>query len=70
MTTVHELQLRDAGEIPMGDHDFGLDVIVTPDRVIECPKRTTGGRIHWDELTPEKVESIPLLRAMARGSER
>lgn len=70
VTTVHELQLRDAGEIPMGDHDFGLDVIVTPDRVIECPKRTTGGRIHWDELTPEKVESIPLLRAMARGSER
>lgn len=70
VTTVHALQLRDAGEIPMGDHDFGLDLVVTPDRVIECPKRATGGRIHWDELTAEKIESIPLLRAMASTLER
>lgn len=65
VTTVHELQVRPAGEIPMGDHDFGLDVIVTPDRVIECPRRSSGGSIVWEALTPEKIESIPLLQTMA-----
>lgn len=65
VTTVHERQVRAAGEIPMGDHDFGLDVIVTPERVIDCPPRRSGGRIEWGELTSEKIESIPLLAAMA-----
>ena len=65
VTTVHERQVRAVGEVPMGDHDFGLDLIVTPDRVIECPPRRSGGRIEWAELTPEKIASIPLLRAMA-----
>ncbi len=65
VTTVHERQVRPDGEIPMGDHDFGLDLIVTPERVIECPPRRSGGRIEWDELTDEKIDSIPLLRVMA-----
>lgn len=70
VTTVHERQVRPSGEIPMGDHDFGLDLIVTPDRVIECPKRRSGGRIEWDELTDEKVDSIPLLQTMAARMRR
>ncbi|WP_436794401.1 5-formyltetrahydrofolate cyclo-ligase [Actinospongicola halichondriae] len=65
VTTVHELQVRPPGEIPMGVHDFGLDFVVTPDRVIECPRRSSGGSIVWAELTSEKVGSIPLLQAMA-----
>lgn len=66
VTTVHELQVRDTGEIPMAAHDFGLDLIVTPDRVIECPSRTRRPGIDWDALTTEKIAAIPLLARMAR----
>ena len=70
VTTVHERQVRDAGEIPMGDHDFGLDLIVTPDRIIECPGRRSGGRIVWDELTDDKIAAIPLLQRLAVRKDR
>ena len=68
VTTVHDVQVRPAGEIPQTGHDFPLDLIVTPDRVIECP---TGDRapaaIHWDELTEQKIASIPLLGRLRDG---
>jgi 5-formyltetrahydrofolate cyclo-ligase len=64
VTTVHELQVRPAGLIPTTDHDVPVDVVVTPERVIDCRKRRgprpTGG-IRWPELTEEKIASIPLL---------
>jgi 5-formyltetrahydrofolate cyclo-ligase len=71
VTTVHERQVRPVGEIPMADHDMRLDIVVTPDRVIECPagdRRPPG--IRWSELTEDKIAAIPLLRSMApqRGS--
>lgn len=65
VTTVHERQVREPGEIPMGEHDFGLDLIVTPDRVIGCPGRDTGGNIVWDELTDDKIAAIPILASLA-----
>jgi 5-formyltetrahydrofolate cyclo-ligase len=62
VTTVHELQVRPAGTIPTTAHDVPLDLIVTPDRVVEC---RTGPRppasIHWPDLTEEKIAAIPLL---------
>jgi 5-formyltetrahydrofolate cyclo-ligase len=66
VTTVHELQVRSAGTIPLTDHDVPLDLIVTPDRIIDCrpqhgPRRPA--RIRWADLTEEKVEAIPLLAA-------
>src|SRR5580700_3328681 len=36
VTTVHELQVRQPGEIPLTGHDVPVDLIVTPDRVIDC----------------------------------
>src|SRR6202451_3371548 len=36
VTTVHEIQLRPAGVIPVTDHDVPVDFIVTPERVIDC----------------------------------
>ncbi len=71
VTTVHEVQVRPAGEIPTADHDVTLDLIVTPDRVIEVPrrKRRRGGGILWDGLTDEKIEAIPLL-ARLRAARR
>lgn len=63
VTTVHERQVLEAGEIPMGEHDVPLDWIVTPERAIRCegPYERPRG-IRWDELTDEKIESIPLLK--------
>ena len=67
VTTVHELQVRPAGLIPTGPHDVPVDLIVTPDRVIDCrgtrrPRPTDG--IHWPALTEDKIAAIPLLAAM------
>jgi len=63
VTTVHELQVRPAGVIPRTAHDIHVDLVVTPDRVLGCPRPAGTARpsIRWDELTDEKVASIPLL---------
>lgn len=64
-TTVHPLQVVD-DDLPETEHDFRVDLIVTPDEVIW----TRGGRrppgIIWPHLADEKVASIPVLRAFAR----
>jgi len=67
VTTVHELQVRPAGQIPTAAHDAPVDLVVTPERVIDCRPhrgpRPTGG-IRWAELTDEKIAAIPLLAAL------
>jgi 5-formyltetrahydrofolate cyclo-ligase len=70
VTTVHELQVRPPGTIPLTGHDVPLDFIVTPDRVIDCrrvrgPRPTAG--IRWEDLTEEKIAAIPLLAARRAG---
>ncbi|MEU4684813.1 5-formyltetrahydrofolate cyclo-ligase [Streptomyces xinghaiensis] len=62
VTTVHSLQVVD-GPIPAGEHDAGVDLIVTPDDVISCsaPHRPAG--LLWDRLPPEKIAAIPALAA-------
>ena len=66
VTTVHELQVRPAGVIPVTDHDVPVDFIVTPERVIDCrparAKRPAAG-IRWEDLTDEKIAAISLLAA-------
>lgn len=69
VTTVHEIQVRAAGEIPLTDHDVLVDFIVTPERVIDCrprhgPRPLPG--IRWEDLTEEKIAAIPLLSAQPR----
>jgi 5-formyltetrahydrofolate cyclo-ligase len=66
VTTVHDLQVRAAGEIPTTRHDIHVDLVVTPERVIECP-RPRGyerPRLRWHELTGEKIAAIPLLQRL------
>jgi 5-formyltetrahydrofolate cyclo-ligase len=60
-TTVHQLQVVDE-ELPETEHDFSVDVIVTPDEVIECrpPRRPAG--IVVDHLSAGRVREIPVLR--------
>ncbi|MFC4944499.1 5-formyltetrahydrofolate cyclo-ligase [Pseudonocardia sp. GCM10023141] len=65
VTTVHELQVRAAGTIPMTAHDAPVDLVVTPERVIDCRERRAArpdGGIRWAELTEEKIAAIPLLQ--------
>jgi 5-formyltetrahydrofolate cyclo-ligase len=72
VTTVHELQVRAAGTVPAAPHDAPVDLVVTPERVIDCrPRRgpRPDGGIRWSELTPEKIEAIPLLRALRAAQE-
>lgn len=62
VTTVHEIQLLEPGEIPMTEHDVPLDWIVTPERTIECAgEHARPAEIEWEELTEEKIAAIPLL---------
>ena len=66
VTTVHELQVVSAGTIPLTSHDVPVDLIVTPDRIIDCRLRhgpRTAAGIYWDDLTEEKIAAIPLLAA-------
>ncbi|TQK45293.1 5-formyltetrahydrofolate cyclo-ligase [Streptomyces sp. SLBN-118] len=67
VTTVHTLQVLDE-ELPATGHDFGVDLIVTPDEVITCrdPHRPKG--LVWEHLDAEKIASIPVLAARAPAS--
>ncbi len=67
VTTVHELQVRPSGSIPVTGHDIPVDLVVTPERIIDCrpgrgPRPAAG--ISWPELTEDKIAAIPLLSAL------
>jgi 5-formyltetrahydrofolate cyclo-ligase len=66
VTTVHELQVRSGGTIPLTSHDVPVDFIITPERVIDC-RGQLGERgqpeICWADLTDEKISAIPILAA-------
>lgn len=64
VTTVHDAQVLPARTIPQAAHDFLVDVIVTPTRVIEPRHARRRTRIVWSELTEEKVAAIPLLERL------
>ncbi|GGL96852.1 5-formyltetrahydrofolate cyclo-ligase [Micromonospora yangpuensis] len=61
-TTVHPLQIVD-GPLPESSHDFGLDLIVTPNEVIECRRRQRPTGIYWNSLSAKKIDAIPVLKA-------
>jgi 5-formyltetrahydrofolate cyclo-ligase len=61
-TTVHELQLLDQ-QLPETEHDFRVDVIVTPAAVVRTPSRRRPPGILSDHLDAEKRAAIPVLNA-------
>jgi len=69
VTTVHDLQVLDE-DLPETEHDFSVDVIVTPTRVIACgpPRRPRG--LYWDHLDPGKISAIPALKNHAARSSK
>lgn len=63
VTTVHPLQILDE-PLPETEHDFSVDIIVTPDEVIFCPLRRQRPReLLWSRLTDEQLAAIPVLAA-------
>ena len=69
VTTVHPLQVVDDA-MPETEHDFSVDLIVTPDEVIECePQRRPTG-LYWNNLTAAKIAAIPVLAARAAAARR
>ena len=60
VTTAHPLQVSDQ-YLPETRHDFGVDIIVTPDEVIRCGKHTRPPGIVWSDLSPDKIKAIPAL---------
>jgi 5-formyltetrahydrofolate cyclo-ligase len=66
-TTVHELQVLDE-ELPELSHDFRVDLIATPQRIIWCSKSRRPRTIDWSSLSPAQIAAIPVLKTrMDRG---
>jgi len=60
VTTVHSLQVLD-DHLPESEHDFGVDMIITPDEVIYCPSPRRSSGLMWEHLSNEKINAIPVL---------
>jgi 5-formyltetrahydrofolate cyclo-ligase len=63
LTSVHELQFVE--EAPLNEHDFTVDLISTPERLL----RTKGPRVRprgilWQELTEKQTREIPILKKL------
>lgn len=63
-TTVHELQVLDE-DLPELSHDFRVDLIATPSRIIWCSEPKRPHAIDWSALTAAQITAIPVLKARA-----
>ncbi|MEM9484753.1 MAG: 5-formyltetrahydrofolate cyclo-ligase [Cyanobacteria bacterium P01_F01_bin.116] len=63
VTTVHDLQMVDASELPMQPHDWGLDLVVTPNRTWRIDNRHPKPMgLDWDRIQSDQLADIPILR--------
>jgi 5-formyltetrahydrofolate cyclo-ligase len=65
-TTVHPLQVLDE-ELPETEHDFRVDLVVTPDDVVETASRKRPAGILWEHLDEDKIAAVPVLARMRAG---
>ena len=65
-TTVHQLQLLDE-KLPETEHDFRVDVIVTPSAMVRTQRRRRPSGLLWDHLNAEKRAAVPVLGALGPG---
>ncbi|MBO3803825.1 MAG: 5-formyltetrahydrofolate cyclo-ligase, partial [Candidatus Brockarchaeota archaeon] len=64
-TTVHDVQVVD--EIPVEEHDFLVDLVVTPTRTIRTNRtRSQPKGIIWEEITPRMLEEMPVLKELKK----
>jgi 5-formyltetrahydrofolate cyclo-ligase len=66
VTTVHPVQLLDE-DLPETGHDFRVDLVVTPDEVVECRQRRRPPGVLWEDLDDEKIAAVPALAAQRGG---
>jgi 5-formyltetrahydrofolate cyclo-ligase len=66
-TTVHDVQVLEQ-ELPETEHDFRVDFVVTPTRVIRCPRGRRPKGVLAEHLDADKIAAIPAL--VARQSPR
>ncbi|MBP8539466.1 5-formyltetrahydrofolate cyclo-ligase [Streptomyces sp. MK37H] len=64
-TTVHSLQVLNE-DLPETEHDFRVDLVITPDETFECKSYRCRSGIIWDHLTPEVIAAIPVLASRSR----
>jgi len=63
VSTVHELQVVDE-DVPLGDHDVPMDLLVTPERLVETGAGAKPDGIAWNTLSEEKIAAIPILQRL------
>ncbi|MFC7214541.1 5-formyltetrahydrofolate cyclo-ligase [Saliphagus sp. GCM10025334] len=61
-TTVHERQL--VSGLESDTHDVPMDLIVTPERVLRPDPADRPAGIDWNALADERLDEIPILRAL------
>jgi 5-formyltetrahydrofolate cyclo-ligase len=66
-TTVHPLQVL-GEELPETEHDFRVDVVVTPDDVVETGARRRPPGILWHHLEETKIAAVPVLARLRAPS--
>ncbi|MGY0057731.1 5-formyltetrahydrofolate cyclo-ligase [Streptomyces sp. LZ34] len=59
-TTVYPLQVVKE-VLPEAEHDFRVDLIITPDETIECPPHPRPPGIIWECLASDSIATIPAL---------
>jgi dihydropteroate synthase len=64
--TVDPLQVLDEA-LPEAAHDFRVDLIVTPDEVIQAAHPRPRPGIIWADLEADKIRAIPVLAACERS---
>lgn len=65
VTTVHDVQLVDE-ELPETEHDFRVDVVVTPTARVRTRARRRPPGVLWEHLDADKLAAIPVLEAWSR----
>ncbi|GGM56168.1 5-formyltetrahydrofolate cyclo-ligase [Halarchaeum rubridurum] len=70
-TTVHERQVFETATWPVADHDVPMELVVTPERVVEtdAPYARPSG-VDWDAVSAEDRAEIPILAELAAGRDR
>jgi 5-formyltetrahydrofolate cyclo-ligase len=64
VTTVHALQVVHE-QLPETEHDFRVDVVVTPDEPLRPPRTARPPGLLWAHLDEAKIEAVPVLADLA-----
>jgi len=62
-TTVHDRQVIDEA-VALAAHDVGMDLVVTPERVVRPEGSNQPAGLDWDLLGDDRRDEIPVLRRL------